>query len=189
MFVLYSLLTQERLHTDWAFMWGMTAKTVKKLNDKISIHGMCQSHFKCTEIVKKSGEDVTEKATNNSAALWRRGNEKKLKARESCVCTAYTLCWNDLSFKIQQVLAELQQQNGLNPGNILHSYEACRSTLMFVGDKTSAQLTEFVVKSPDKFSISIDKITTASNQISLVYICILYEAEKPCESEHENWIV
>lgn len=45
--------TQERLHIDSAFINGIKAKPAKKLNDKISRHGKCQSHIKCIEILQR----------------------------------------------------------------------------------------------------------------------------------------
>ncbi len=152
------------------------AKAAKKLNGKISKHGKCLSHLKCVEIAKKRTEDFTEQAIDNGAALWRKANERRLKVTESCMRTAYTICKNDLSFKIQPALTELQRLNGLNLCNMLQSDKACRNILMFIGEKMSALLAEYVVESLDKFSILLDESTTSSNKTCLiVYICIPFQ--------------
>ncbi|KAL1248866.1 hypothetical protein QQF64_022184 [Cirrhinus molitorella] len=88
------------------------------------------------------------------------------------------ICQNDLSFKIQPRLVELQQLNGVNLGNMLHSDKACRNMLMFIGEKMTAQLVDFIKKSSDKFSILIDESATLSNKTCLIiYIRIPYEGE------------
>lgn len=127
--------TQERFHIDSAFINGIKAKSAKKLNDKISRHGKCQSHIKCIEILQRRRETAIEKAVDNCAALWRKHNEKTLKVTENCIRTAYMICQNNLSFKIQPQLVELQQLNGVNLGCMLHSDKACRNMLMFIGEK------------------------------------------------------
>lgn len=131
-FVLMAPLTQERQHIDPAFINRMMAK---KLSDKISKCG--KSHLKCNETVKKKVEDVIERAIDNGAALWRKANERRLKVTEFCLCTAYAICKNDLSFMIQTALVELQQLDGLNLSN-RNSDEACQNILIFIGEKTSA---------------------------------------------------
>ncbi|XP_073669155.1 E3 SUMO-protein ligase KIAA1586-like [Paramisgurnus dabryanus] len=170
--------TQERLHIDSAFINGIKAKSAKKLNDKISRHGKCQSHIKCIEILQRRRETAIEKAVDNSAALWRKHNEKTLKVTENCIRTAYMICQNNLSFKIQPQLVELQQLNGVNLGYMLHSDKACRNMLMFIGEKMRTQLVDFIKNSSDKLSILIDESTTVSNKTCLIiYIRIPYEGE------------
>ena len=170
--------TQERLHIDPAFINGVKAKSAKKLHDKINRHGKCHSHLKCLDILQTRQQAAIEKAVDNSAELWRKHNAKRLQATENCMRTAYMICKNNLSFKMQPQLVELQQLNGVNLGCMLHSDKACRNINMFIGDKMTAQLADFIKNSPDKFSILIDESTTASNKTCLiVYIRIPYEGE------------
>uniref|UniRef100_A0A8C6U3T2 HAT C-terminal dimerisation domain-containing protein n=1 Tax=Neogobius melanostomus TaxID=47308 RepID=A0A8C6U3T2_9GOBI len=168
--------TKERLHIDPAFVKGVKTKSAKKLHDKISKHAKCQSHVKCVEIIQKRGEMAIEKGVDNNMALWRKCNEKKLKTTEFCMRTAYMICKNDLSFKIQPQLVELQKLNGVDLGQMLHSDKACRNMLIFIADKMTGKLSDFIKKSTHKFSILIDESTTASNKTCLIiYIRIPFE--------------
>ncbi|KAK7939074.1 hypothetical protein WMY93_002400 [Mugilogobius chulae] len=90
--------------------------------------------------------------------------------------TAYVISKNNLSFKIQPQLVELQQLNGIDLRCMLHSDKACRNMLMFIANKMTHKLADFIKNSPDKFSILIDESTTASNKTCLiVYIRIPFE--------------
>ncbi|CAL9689881.1 unnamed protein product [Knipowitschia caucasica] len=90
--------------------------------------------------------------------------------------TAYMICKNDLSFKIQPQLVELQKLNGVDLGQMLHSDKACRNMLIFIADKMTGKLSDFIKKSTHKFSILIDESTTASNKTCLIiYIRIPFE--------------
>lgn len=99
--------------------------------------------MKCLD---KRHETAIEKAADASVALWGKHNEIKPQTTEYCMHTAYLICRNDLSFKMQPPLVELQQLNGVNIGCMLHSDKACRNMLMFIADKMTAQLVKFIKK-------------------------------------------
>ncbi|KAJ8353632.1 hypothetical protein SKAU_G00211990 [Synaphobranchus kaupii] len=79
---------------------------------------------------------------------------------------------------MQPELIKLQELNGLNVGNMLHSDKACRNMLTFIGEKMSAQLADFIVKSSDQLSILIDESSTVSNKTCL----IVYTGEAICDT-------
>ena len=73
-------------------MSEVTAKTLKKLNDKISDHGKCASHKYCSDIIASKMKGEIEERIMRSSELWQVQNERKIAVTARVFRMAYRCC-------------------------------------------------------------------------------------------------
>lgn len=93
------------------------------VHNKISEHKKCLSDLKCKDIVKENGRRYWKGHIKQNGGV-EKSKRKKFKVTERCLHTANRICKNDLSFRIEPALVELQV---LNLGNMLNTNKACQT--------------------------------------------------------------
>lgn len=172
----------EKLKVQSEWKTGITAKSSKKLHDKMCEHEKSIAHAMCGKVLKESSEKQIEQSIEKAGDIWRKQNQLKLEQTNRVFRTVYLVAWKHLSFKVYPHLFELQVQNGSVMGRMLMSDHSCSNIVNFIAEQMRKRLTSYILKQDGPFALMMDESTTMSNETVLIlYIraldnaCIYYQ--------------
>lgn len=166
--------TKERIGVSREWLNGITARNSKKLHDKMQEHEKSSAHECSVAEVKLRSTKTIEQSSKKATTVWHEQNATKIQVTCRIFRTAYTIAWKHLSFRVHRDIIELQQQNGLELGNMLFSHHACSNIITFIASDMSKKLLQYLIHTDAPFSLMMDESTTMSNKTALIiYIRML----------------
>ena len=140
--------TSQRISVADEWITGITARNSKKLHDKISDHQKFQAHKNCAKELEIRSTKLIEESNKKAGNIWRERNSARIQNTARVLRTVYVVAWKHLSFRVHSHLVELQQQNGLDLGNMLFSHQSCSNNIVrFLALKMSERLLQFISNS------------------------------------------
>lgn len=137
---------------------------LSSLRVKIKKHLDSRAHQLAEKIMKSREEKILETAVEKQVTTFD-------NATTAVFRTAYYLAKSNRPFTDHKALLELQNLNGVNVGEILHSRFSATSITNHVACEMRTTLVNQIVASSSKLAIIIDESTTLSNKsVLVVYI-------------------
>ena len=78
------------------------------------------------------------------------------------------IAWKQLSFRTHPYLFDMQKQNGVQLGRILHSHKVCSRITQFIATEMRQRLIDYVISTGSLFSLMMDESTTMANETALI---------------------
>lgn len=161
-------LSHERLSISSEWMCGVTATNSKKLHDKMSQHASSKAHIICQEELKNRSTEQLQKSLQKSRDIWRAQNSARIDETCRVFRTVYVIAWKQLSFRTHPYLFDMQKQNGVQLGRILHSHKVCSRITQFIATEMRQRLIDYVISTGSLFSLMMDESTTMANETALI---------------------
>jgi hypothetical protein len=149
-------------------------KQQKHLRKKIKKHNESSGHITAQKTVADAEMEVLPGIVS-----------EQTKQEHVATCrvfrTAYYIAKHDRPFTDHPDLVDLQQQNGLSMGRVLHSNVICADIVDHVAHDMRKKLLDLVIKSKAVMSVLIDESTSLSqNTCLIIYIrCAINQTEEP----------
>jgi hypothetical protein len=170
-----------RVEVEATWISGVTAKSSKKLHDKITEHCRSKTHKLCEAQLELRKKETIKHALQTSADIFKAQNREKIEVTSRIFNTAYTIARKNISFRTHPALIDLQTKNGLDMGKMLFSDHSCSNVILFIADSMCKQLAKFVLDTDSFFSLLMDESTTYGNQTTLiVYLRFTGPDGEPC---------